>query len=206
MSSSSPSFTFIVRALALLVGAFAGLIVFVYYFWPSPTIGRVAAAALDTALLLVAAAMLYAAFFLAWRHARRARYERLSVLTLVGFALAFGGGLLGGFQQGMGGWMFRWVISPGLAAVFALLPIFLAYALYRHLDTRDVGMAIFAVSFLVVMLGQAPALSERIPLLAAMRHHVLVGPTAAVFRGMLIGLALGLVIAIFGRLWGGGEA
>ncbi|NOX62227.1 MAG: hypothetical protein GXP42_09835 [Chloroflexi bacterium] len=206
MSSSPPGFSSIVRALALLVGAFAGLVVFIYYFLPSPTMSQAAGIVLDAVLLLVAAAMFLAAFHLVWRHAGRVAQTRLSALVLAGFALAFAGGLLDGYQQGLGGWIFRWVISPGLAAVFALLPIFLAYALIRHLNTRELGMALFALSFLVVLLGQTPMLAERFPLLAAMRHNVLIGPATAAFRGLLLGLALGLVLALIMRFWGGGEA
>ncbi|RME85123.1 MAG: hypothetical protein D6775_03675, partial [Caldilineae bacterium] len=125
----------------------------------------------------------------------------LSGLLVLGFAVTFVVGMLpAGFSLGAGRWLYDSVLAPGLAALFALLPVFLAYALVRHLRVQELGGALLALTLLLVLLGQTPLVIERLPLLAALRHDILIGPAAAAFRGMLIGLALGIVLSVFSRL------
>jgi hypothetical protein len=195
---SSPSASALLRILALVVGMAAGAIVFLNYFAPVSPISDLAQPVLQAVVLLTAAALLFGSLNLFVRHLAQLRQRRASLAVVAGFLFTFVGGLLsGGFDAGWGRWTLEWLLIPGLAALFALLPIFLAFALYQRLRIRDLGMLLFVVGLLLVLLGQTPALA---PLFAGLRHNLLVGPVAATWRGVLIGLALGIVLAAFARL------
>ena len=191
----------ILRIAAVIVGALTGILLFLQYFLPAPALNAFAQPVLKWIVLLSGAALLLAAANLLRLHVRNLRQRPASIALLVGFAVAFVVGLLpAGFESGAGLWLYRWLLAPGLAALFALLPIFLVYALYRHLNLRDLAAVFFAIGLLVVLLGQTPLLTERLPFLAALRHNLLVGPAAAALRGVLIGLALGVILGVFSRL------
>ncbi len=185
--------------LAVTLAVFAGMLAFANYFFASSSLAGATQFLLKTVVLTSGAALALAAFNLAARHLRRVREKDVGSLLLVtGFAIAFGAGLLPeGFQAGLGGWLYRWLLAPGMAALFALLPIFLAYALFRHLSVRDLGGFLFFIGMVVVLLGQIPALASSLPFLPAFRHDLLIGPAAAVFRGVILGLAVGVILAIF---------
>ncbi len=190
------------RVLAGLLAAIAGVIVFLNYFLPGTAITRLAQPLLQAVVLLTAAALVFAAGHLVVRHILRARRFPASIALVAGFVVTFVMGLLpAGFTAGAGRWAYQWLLGPGLAAVFALLPIFLAFALYRRLRIRDLGMALFTLSLIAVLLSQTPWLVDQAPWLAALRHNLMVGLAAAVFRGILIGLALAVVLAALARLF-----
>jgi hypothetical protein len=154
---------------------------------------------LKVVVLLTGAAILLAAFNLLRRHVQRVRRRDAGSLLLVGaFVVTFIAGLLPGeFKTGIGAWLYRWVLAPGLAAMFALLPIFLAYALYRHLSVRTVGGFLLFLGLIIVLLGQMPLLASFFPPATDIRHGVLIFPVAAAFRGVILGIATGVIMAFF---------
>lgn len=199
----SPSTPALVRILVLVVGGVAGAIVFFNYFAPVSPISDLAQPVLQAVVLLTAAALLWGSLNLFVRHLRQMRHKRAGLAVVVGFVLTFVGGLLPvGYDAGWGRWVLEWLLVPGLAALFALLPIFLAFALFQHLRIRDLGALFFVLGLLLVLLGQTPALA---PFFGGLRHNLLVGPVAAAWRGVLIGLALGIVLAALSRPRLGGE-
>lgn len=190
------------RTLAGILAGIAGVIVFLNYFLPGTAITQLAQPLLQAVVLLSAVGLLLASARLAVRHIVQFRRSPASIALVAGFVLALVVGLLPqGFQGGAGRWVYQWLLGPGLAAVFALLPIFLAYALWRHLRIRDAGMALFALGLIAVLLAQTPWLAGQFPWLAVVRHNLMVGLGAAVFRGVLIGLALGLILATLSRFF-----
>jgi len=197
--------------LAIILAFLAGLLAFSNYFFDLPFLVTPTQFLLKTTVLVSGAALALAAFNLVGRHVRRVRRKDVgSLLVIAGFILAFVAGLLpGGFQTGLGGWLYQWLLAPGVAALFALLPIFLAYALFRHLSVRDLGGFLLFVGMVVVLVGQIPSLASNFPVLAALRHDLLIAPVAAAFRGVLLGLAVGVLVAISLKLFsrrGNGEA
>ena len=180
----------------------SGVVVFLQYFFPtSATLTGLAQPFLQWVVLLTATALLLAVANLVARHVRQLPQQQLSGFLLVGFAVMFLAGLLpAGYEHGLGQWLYRWLLAPGLAALFALLPIFLGYALVQRLRIRDVGGLLFALALVLVLLGQTPLLVDKLPFLAAIRHDILIAPVAAVFRGVLIGLALGVILTTLSRI------
>lgn len=173
---------------------------FLHYFLPAPAVEQLARPLLGWIVQLSAAALLLAALHLLRRHAARLRQTPRDTLVLLGFLLTFAAGLLPeGFSAGGGRWLYQWLLAPGLAALFALLPIFLAYALLRHARPRTLAAALFALGFILILAGQTPALTAAAPWLATLRHNLLIGPMAAALRGVLIALALAALFAAFQR-------
>lgn len=200
--SPRPSLSSSFRSLAGILAAAAGVVVFLNYFLPGTAITQLAQPVLQAVVLLSAVGLLLASARLAVRHLLQIRRSPASIALVAGFVLALTAGLLPeGFEGGAGAWIYQWLLGPGLAAVFALLPVFLVFALWRHLSLRDAGMVLFALSLIAVLLAQTPWLAAQVPALAAVRHNLLVGLGAAVFRGVLIGLALGAVLAVLARLF-----
>lgn len=190
------------RTFVGVVAGAAGVVAFLNYFLPGTAITLLAQPLLQAVVLLTALALLLASARLVVRHLLQIRRSPASTALVGGFVLALVAGLLPeGFEGGVGAWLYQWLLGPGLAAVFALLPIFLIYALWRQLRLDDVGLVLFALSLLVVLLAQTPWLAAHFPALAMLRHNLLVGLGAAVFRGVLIGLAVGLILAALSRLF-----
>ena len=185
-----------------MIGLTGGVVVFLQYFFPdSATLTSLAQPFLQWVVLLTAASLLLAIGNLLARHVRQLPGQHLSGFLIAGFVVMFVAGLLpAGYTEGLGQWLYRWLLAPGLAALFALLPIFLGYALIQRLHIRDFGALLFAVTLVLVLLGQTPLLVDKLPFLAAIRHDILIAPVAAVFRGILIGLALGVILAILTRI------
>jgi len=200
--SDSPPLRTVWRVLAILIGLVSGIVVFLQYFFPdTATLNSLAQPFLQWVVLLTAASLLLAIGNLVARHIRQLPGQHLSGFLIVGFVVMFVAGLLpAGYTDGLGQWLYRWLLAPGLAALFALLPIFLGYALIQRLHIRDIGALLFAIALLLVVLGQTPLLVDKIPFLAAIRHNILIAPVAAVFRGILIGLALGVILSILTRI------
>ena len=107
-------------------------------------------------------------------------------------------------QQAMSGVVmtrvYEYVLIPIQASLTALLPFFLAFAAYRTLRIRrTVGSTLSAVVFLgtaiVVLLGQAPLfrLSGLDVGLVTAREWIVRVPAMAGMRGILLGVALGIV-------------
>jgi hypothetical protein len=190
------------RVLAILIGSVGGVVVFLQYYFPnSTTLNSLAQPFLQWVVLLTAASLVLAIGNLLTRHIRQLPGQYLSGFLIVGFLVMFVAGLLPkGYTDGLGQWLYHWLLAPGMAALFALLPIFLVYALIQRLHIRDIGALLFAIALLLVVLGQTPLLVDKLPVLAAIRHDILIAPVAAVFRGILIGLALGVILTILTRI------
>ena len=188
--------------LAIILAFLAGLIIFADYFWKIPILSSTSQFLLKTVVLVSATAILLAAFNLAVRHTGKLRSPKLESWLLVGgFIIAFGVGLMPeGFNAGAGRWLYHWLLAPGMAAIFALLPIFLAYALLRRFHLRDFGGFLFFLGMVITLLGQTPPIAARFPLLARARQTLLSGPVAIAFRGVILGLALGALLAILLRI------
>ena len=107
-------------------------------------------------------------------------------------------------QQAMSGVVmtrvYEYVLIPIQASLTALLPFFLAFAAYRTLRMRrTIGSMLGAVVFLgtaiVVLLGQAPLfrLSGLDVGLVTAREWIVRVPVMAGMRGILLGVALGII-------------
>ena len=190
------------RAIAVMIAIVSGAVVFGNYFWQARIFAIPGQFLVKLVVLVSGAAMLMAALNLVWRHGKRLQArEGESLLVVGGFIIALGAGLMpGGFQSGLGRIVYHWFLAPGMSAIFALLPIFLAYALLKDFNLRDIGGFLLFLGMVIVILGQIPALATQFAILPRLRQFLLAGPGAAAFRGVILGLAIGVILAILMKL------
>lgn len=90
-------------------------------------------------------------------------------------------------------WVMRYVYQPLEASFLALLVFFIGTAVYRALRVRTWEMALFAISAVIVLIGSAPFMSVVSPWFPALRDWVVNVPALAGGRGILLGVALGIM-------------
>ncbi len=93
------------------------------------------------------------------------------------------------------------------SSIFSLIAFFIASAAYRAFKARTLESTLLLVAGLLVMLGQAPIAGLIWPGFSAIREWILAVPNTAGQRGILIGIALGILAFSVRRLfrypWGG---
>lgn len=109
--------------------------------------------------------------------------------AVVVFLLVLPSGGTGAASQ----WVMRYIYQPLEASFLALLVFFIGTAVYRALRVRTWEMALFAISAVIVLLGSAPFMSVVSPLFPAARDWVVNVPALAGGRGILLGVALGIM-------------
>lgn len=90
-------------------------------------------------------------------------------------------------------WVFRYMYQPLEASFLALLVFFMASAAYRALRARTWEMALLIAAALVVLIGSAPIANLISPLFSAAKDWVMSVPAVAGVRGILFGVALGII-------------
>ena len=174
-----------------------GVLLLVNFVVINPLLAGTTEALLRLVVLLAAAASLAGGAALVLRHGGdllRGHGDRLgSLVLLIGLAAM----LLAGFYPGSTGatdpavrWLVAALLAPLIASVFAMLFVFLLGAMRQgmSLRSREMGVMLAAAGVMVVLLlpvGGAPG-----EWMAAAAGWVLAVPVGAVFRGMLIGVAV----------------
>ena len=190
------------RSLRTTLVVVAGLVLLADFVIVNPSLAAVAGALLEYVVLLAAAAAIAGGLALALRHVgdlRHARGDRTgSLLLLAGMAVM----LVAGFVPGSAGasdplvrWLVGALLAPLVAALFALLFFFLLAAARRGLRLRSretTVMLLAAAVVLVLLLPLGGAVGRS---LAAVAGWALDVPIGAVFRGLLIGVAIATAIA-----------
>lgn len=131
--------------------------------------------------------------FHAGRILKRESQMPFSILILataiIVFLLVLPSGGAGAASQ----WVMRYLYQPLEASFLALLVFFIGTAIYRALRIRTWEMALFAVSAVVVLVGSVPFMEVVSPLIPAAKEWVVNVPALAGVRGILLGVALGII-------------
>ncbi|MFN8445705.1 MAG: hypothetical protein U0175_33245 [Caldilineaceae bacterium] len=102
-------------------------------------------------------------------------------------------------------WIFERLVMPGQAALFALLPFFLAVAAWRYLRFDQKGGTWMLAGALLMLFMQMPGRSDSLLSgLAPFYEKWLSDPVIAVMRGVLLGGALAAVAAALRLMVGRG--
>jgi hypothetical protein len=174
-----------------------GLVLVVNFVVINPTLAGVAGGLQELIVLLAAAAAVTGAIALVLRHwhtvVARGSDRTGSWVVLGGMALM----LLAGFYPGSRGaadpaveWLVRALLAPLIATIFSLLFVFLLQAIFRgrRLRSREtLVMYVAAAVVLVLLLPLGGAVGDWLGAAAAWSLEV---PIGAVFRGLLIGIAI----------------
>lgn len=111
----------------------------------------------------------------------------LSALVVFLFVLPSGG------TSPESAWIFRYLYQPLEATFLALLVFFIATAAFRALRARTWEMALLVIAALIVLIGSAPVTSAFAPQLTSAKDWVMSVPAVAGVRGILLGVALGVL-------------
>lgn len=116
-------------------------------------------------------------------------YSVVLLLSLFG-TLAFG---IGGPLSDNGQIIFNYILQPLEATLFALLALFVATAAFRAFRVRNMETFFFVLFALIVLLGQVPVSIYLWPEFPVIKDWILNVPTLAGVRGILLGVALGVI-------------
>jgi|GEM_PF-1767732 len=190
------------RTLPTILIVVVGLLLLADFVIINPSLAAVSGVLVEYLVLLSAAVAVAGGLSLVARHAGdllHRRGERSgSVLVLVGMAVM----LAAGFYPGSRGtddpavlWLVGALLAPLVAALFALLFIFLLAAARRGLALRMRETTVMLAAASLVLILLLPLGGVAGSWLASVASWTLAVPIGAVFRGLLIGIAIATAIS-----------
>lgn len=175
-----------------------GIIVLLGYFVPiGPLIG-LRIVLLDWAVILAGVALLVGVvnlFYVHWKKTSDGNVDSLYSAVTV-FSLLVTIVLVGWFgpTHAFSLWIFDYIQVPVESSLMAVLAITLAYASARLLRRRiDLLSVVFLATTLVILLATAPIFGIELPGLGDLRDWIAQVPATAGARGILLGVALGII-------------
>ncbi len=176
---------------AVAIGA--GFFVLLHQFLQNEYLDRISGVLIVWAAFIAAFALLLGLFNVVAVHVQRVvRRDAGAWSSIVILATAFVVLLIvmpSGGVSNASNWVLRYLYQPLEAAFLALLVFFMATAAYRALRVRTWETALFVIAALIVLIGAVPLANFLEPL----REWVMNVPTVAGVRGILLGVALGVI-------------
>ena len=189
---------FFKKKFPLVLAFVMGVIMFVQFFVPSYKSHMLLKGVNDWIIIIGAFALVLGVGSLIRRHTaqikRKSKDAFFSYVTLISLFITAFVGVFGGVQQyTVLDWIYNNVQVPLDATMFSLLAFFVASAAYRAFRARNLGAILLLVSAAIVMLGRVPVGDFISPYLPKFALWILNIPNMAAQRGMMIGIALGVV-------------
>lgn len=196
------------RILATVVAIVVGLFVLADIFvsaWVSSNDGNGLTATISgTGYFLVSWAAIVTAFalFLGFANVVSVHWGRIqtkkpgflySVVLLVSLFSTLVMGLGGGPTAASTQFIFNNILQPLEATFFALLALFMATAAFRAFRVRNLETFFFVLFAVIVLLGQVPVSIYLWPEFPIIKDWILNVPTLAGIKGILLGVALGVI-------------
>jgi len=196
-------------SVAIAIGV--GVIVLLGYFFDTNSAGESTLLGvlrdyfLQGAVVVAGVALLVGVFNLTATHAKNMRqgdgavYSAITVFALLITLLIGTYDLVMTYLQGAPGlqytrWVFENIQLPIETSLMALVAISLTYAATRLLGRRlNFMSAVFVAVILILLVGAIPLVASNFDLVASFRQWILSVPSVGGARGILIGVALGIV-------------
>ena len=186
-----------VSVISTAVAIAVGLIVLLHQFITNPFLDAISGVLVAWAAIIAAFAVLLGLLNVLAVHlqriARRDANTWTSAVILITAAVVLLIVLPSGGSSGFSSWIFRYAYQPLEASFLALLVFFIATAAYLALRAHTWQTLLFVVAALVVLSGTVPIAAIISPLIPAAKEWVLSVPTVAGVRGILLGVALGIL-------------
>ena len=201
-----------VRApLAVAIAIGFGIVVLLGYFFGEnadgqlTTLGILRDYFLQGAVVVAGVALLVGVFNLASVHTQKikrgdgAAYSAITLIALLVTLLVGAYDLTMTYLQGVPGllwtrWIFENIQLPIETSLMAVLLVSLTFAATRLLSRRlDLMSGVFVAFVFVLLITAIPVLTARFGLLAEVREWILNVPSVGGARGILLGVALGIV-------------
>ncbi len=174
-----------------------GLIVLVHQFISNIFLDELGSVLIAWSAIIAAFAVLLGLLNVLSVHVRRLIHHdgnvMSSVVILITALVVFLVVFPSGGASPASAWVFRYVYQPLEASFLALLVFFIASAGYRALRARTWETSLLVIATLVVLVGSAPVANLISPLLPAAKDWVMNVPAVAGVRGILFGVALGII-------------
>jgi len=184
------------RSIPMAIAIAIGSLMLVDFFFDESHINALGSFFVDSAVIVVAFALLLGLVNVLIVHLRRTVQREEGWMYSIGLLAIATVVLLAGIP-GPDGRLVRWIFDnvqlPLQAATFSLLAFFVATAAYRGFRLRRPESLAFMLAAIVVLLGQVPVgryLSDLVP---AAKDWLLAVPSTAGARGIIIGVALGTI-------------
>ena len=201
---------FVKRALPTAVAIAAGLTVLAAMFTPLAMLERISTYLIDLTIIIAAFALLLGLINVLRVHGRRVRKGQpgrfFSFVLIAAMLLVLALGLIpipgqpSGPAQPAVRWIFTNIQAPIQASLSALLVFFVVTAAYRLLRVRSAESLIMLVVALIVLAGQISV--GLVPILPEIKDWILEVPAIAGVRGILLGVALGILLTSIRLLLG----
>ncbi len=180
------------------LGFLAGAFMIVQFFVPHPSFEESYKALMDWTMIIGAFALVLGLQSLFRTHIDKIRRRRqgygYSFVALISFAVMFMVGIVHGAKPGsLFDWLFMNVQVPLEATIFSLLAFFIASAAYRTFRARTPEATILLLTAVVVMLGRVPIGEFIYAQVPEATEWIMSVPTVAAKRGIMFGVALGVI-------------
>ncbi len=182
--------------LPALTALTVGLVVLLDFFFENPILDAVGSFLLEGAIVIGAFAVILALWNLLLVHERRIRRrERGWGMSAIILLAALGTLVLGlaAWQTPTMAWFYRYLLFPLEAAAGALLAFAVVSAAVRVWRLGSLEGTVLLLVGLLVLLGSLATGSGWLEELAPVRDWIVAVPTLAAVRGILLGVALGVV-------------
>ena len=184
------------RSVPMAIAMAIGSLMLLDFFFDEAHINALGRFLLESAIIIVAFALLLGLLNVLVVHLRRIIKRQgdwyYSIALLVMAVIVFVAGI-GGTEGRAITWIFDHIQFPLQAATFSLLAFFVATAAYRGLRVRSLEALALVVVAVVVLLGQVPITRYLGDFLPAAKDWILDVPGTAGVRGIIIGVALGTI-------------
>jgi hypothetical protein len=184
------------RILPALVALLVGLVVLLDYFLENPVLDALGSFLLEGAIILAAFALLLGLWNLLLVHERKVRRRERGWPASVVILLSTLGGLavgLAGWGSGALDWFYRYVLFPLEASTGALLAFVVVSAAVRLWRLGSLEGTVMLVVGAIVLAGTLLPQGGALGVLTPLREWIVSVPALAAVRGILLGVALGIM-------------
>jgi len=186
------------RVVLSVIAIASGLLVLLDFFVESPAVDALGAFLIEGAVVLGGFALLLGVINLVTVHFARAKNREkgwgLSIVLLITVLVMLLLGIAGPASAPVT-WAYDYVLSPLHKTLFALLAFFVATAAYRAYRIKSWESLLMVGAGVIVLLAQVPVGEMIWGELPLVKDWLMAVPVLAGARGILIGVALGSVIA-----------
>jgi len=186
------------RRVPLTIAFVAGVAMIIQFFIPHKVSKDFYFSVLDWYIIVAAFSLVLGVQSLVHVHITRIRRRRegypYSILTIIAVAVTAISGIFWG--TGKGSFFIRiyqFITVPMGATMFSLLAFFMASAAFRAFRARNLEASLLLVAAVIVMLGRVPIGFYLLPKLPDVVEWILSYPSLAAYRGIAIGVGLGMI-------------
>lgn len=186
------------RRVPLTIAFVSGIVMIIQFFIPHKISQDFYFTVLDWYIIVAAFGLVLGVQSLVHVHISKIRRKTpgypYSIITIGAVAITAISGIGWGIGKGsLFIQIYRHITVPMGATMFALLAFFMASAAFRAFRARNLEATLLLVTAVIVMLGRVPIGFYLIPPLPHVVEWILSYPSLAAYRGIVIGVGLGMI-------------